>query len=139
MRFRIVADGGSRRKENAWIGYGSFLLEPLDPDSPLDEVVLARLGPWNGVTSNQAEYIALLQALTHLEGELGGLGIDTSTCEIEALTDSQLVVGQMKMGWKVNSKKLQELNRGLRMVAGSFKEFSLKKVPRDDIVAVLGH
>lgn len=51
-----------------------------------------------GITSNQAEYMAVIDALTKAEGK-----------EVEILSDSKLVVNQLNREWHIKKDEMREL------------------------------
>jgi ribonuclease HI len=62
-----------------------------------DEPIIKSFG---AMTNNQAEYAALIEALNHKD------------CENKTIfTDSQLLVGHLTQGWKVNAEHLKPLRR----------------------------
>jgi ribonuclease HI len=74
------------------------------------------------VTSNEAEYEAIIVALQE--------AVDGDTI----YTDSQLVVGQVTMGWKVRAGNLRALNeRAKSLLAG--KKVNIKWIPREKNLA----
>ena len=54
-------------------------------------------------------------------------------------TDSQLLVGQLTQGWQVKAVNLRSLVDEARGLVQTFGRCDLVKVPRDEIVRVLGH
>ena len=76
------------------------------------------------VTSNYAEYTALVEALRKLK-EVGAVG------DIVIRSDSQLLVGQMSQGWKVKGGgyivRLQEARELLR----GFGSVKFEWIPRE--------
>jgi ribonuclease HI len=70
-------------------------------------------GQKEGVTNNEAEYIAILNALE-----------STKAIDVEILSDSKLVVSQLRREWHIKEDRLRELfdkvhgvirNRGLNV------------------------
>ena len=85
-------------------------------------------------TNNEAEYMALSALL----GNLLSNRVDPQKPGTSIYTDSQLVVGQLGQGWKVNSSNLLALHdeAALRLLKTGAK---IIWVPRDQIVKRLGH
>ena len=52
---------------------------------------------------------------------------------------SQLMVGQLTQGWKVKAANLRPLVDEATSMMQAFGRCDLVKVPRDEIVRVLGH
>lgn len=73
-------------------------------------------------TNNEMEYAGLLEALTH--AEVGD----------ELITDSQLVVGQVLGGWKVNAAHLRPLVEKAKALVEA-KKVTLVWVPREQNLA----
>ena len=95
MRARLATDGGSRG--NPGPAAYAYVLETEDG------TVLDARGEAIGVaTNNVAEYSALLAGLERAE-ELG-------VTELEVVSDSELLVKQMRGEYRVKSEALRELN-----------------------------
>jgi ribonuclease HI len=74
------------------------------------------------VSNNQAEYIAVFEALKQAEdGDL-------------ILTDSQLVVGQLTKGWDVNAESIKPMFEKCRELL-DLKRIKVEWVSRNDSVA----
>jgi len=94
MKARLFTDGGSRGNPGP-AAYG-FVLEAEDG------TVLDAQGEAIGVaTNNVAEYSALVAGLERA----AAVGVD----ELEVVSDSELLVKQMRGEYKVKNKALQEL------------------------------
>ena len=131
--YLIVCDGGSRGNGSANEAYGSYHLATRD-----DRGQTVRLDLGTG-TSNQAEYQALMSALKDLSGRIQRAARSPSAYSLLIQTDSQLVVGQLKHGWKVKAAHLRPLVDEAAGLLKLFGRCDLVKVPRDEIVRVLGH
>ena len=109
MKLRIFSDGCSRGNPGpAGIGYVLY-----DEDG----AVLREVSKFVGVrTSNEAEYIALIEALR----EAIKLGAD----EVECYSDSELLVRQLRGEYAVRSPRLDALYRKLISIVGEFKSVS---------------
>ena len=76
-----------------------------------DGTVLAAHGEAIGVaTNNVAEYRALVEGLRK--------AVDLSVDEVEVVSDSELLVKQMRGEYKVKNAALRELSRGSRDASG---------------------
>ncbi len=81
----------------------------------------------NGIkTNNCAEYIAMVAALIKT-GDLYGYDND-----IEAFSDSMLMVRQITGEYKTKNNDLRELNMKVRELCRRFRSFGIKNVPREN-------
>ena len=131
--FLAVVDGGSRGNGAANEGYGSYVLSTRDGRK---ETIRLDLGT---ATNNEAEYQALIAALKDLCGRIQRAGKAPSGYSLLLHTDSQLMVGQLTQGWKVKAANLRPLVDEATSLMQAFGRCDLVKVPRDEIVRVLGH
>jgi probable phosphoglycerate mutase len=89
-----------------------------------DGTVLAAHGETIGVaTNNVAEYSALVAGLE----KAAELGVD----ELEVVSDSELLVHQMRGEWKVKNEALRELWRKASLLATRFDRISYSAVRRE--------
>jgi ribonuclease HI len=99
-----------------------------------------RLADLPGVmTNNEAEYVALISALVNLRGRIERAGKSSRSYSVEVHTDSQLLVGQLTQGWQIKAANLRPLVDEAATLIRTFGRCDLVKVPRDEIVRVLGH
>ena len=131
--YLITCDGGSRGNGATNQGYGSYVLSTRDGQK---EIVRLNLGT---ATNNEAEYQTLIAALKDLTGRIQRAGKSASQYSLLVHTDSQLVVGQLTQGWKVKAANLRPLVDEAAALMQTFGRCDLVKVPRDEIVRVLGH
>ena len=131
--FLAVVDGGSRSNGAANEGYGSYVLSTRDGRK---ETIRLDLGT---ATNNEAEYQTLIAALKDLVGRIQRADRAPSGYSLLAHTDSQLMVGQLTQGWKVKAANLRPLVDEATNLMQAFGRCDLVKVPRDEIVRVLGH
>ena len=134
--YHLYSDGGclqnGARKAH---GYASYLLE-----SRTGKRQIVRLSDLPGVTTNnQAEYVALISALVDLRGRIERAGKSPHDYSVAVHTDSQLLVGQLTQGWQVKAVNLRSLVDEARGLVQTFGRCDLVKVPREEIVRVLGH
>ena len=80
-----------------------------------------------GVTNNQAEYLALIRAL-----ELARREGDTA---VEILSDSELLVRQMRGEYAVRSPNVAPLYKKAKELVCGFKHFTIQWVPRGENLA----
>jgi ribonuclease HI len=134
--YRVCCDGGCLQNgtEQAQ-GYASYLLE-----TRCGKRQVVRLADLPGVTTNnQAEYVALISALVDLRGRIERAGMKPPNYHVVVHTDSQLLVGQLTQDWKVKAANLRPLVDEAGLLMQTFGRCDLVKVPRDEIVRVLGH
>ena len=131
--FLAVVDGGSRGNGAANEGYGSYVLSTRDGRK---QTIRLDLGT---ATNNEAEYQTLIAALKDLSGRIQRAGKAPSGYSLLLHTDSQLMVGQLTQGWKVQAANLRPLVDEATDLLKLFGRCDLVKVPRDEIVRVLGH
>ena len=131
--FLAVVDGGSRGNGAANEGYGSYVLSTRDGRK---ETMRLDLGT---ATNNEAEYQTLIAALRDLSGRIQRAGKAPSGYSLLLHTDSQLMVGQLTQGWQVKAANLRPLVDEAKSLMQAFGRCDLVKVPREEIVRVLGH
>jgi ribonuclease HI len=90
-------------------------------------------------TNNQAEYVALISALVDLRGRIERARKSPRNYSVAVHTDSQLMVGQLTQGWQIKAANLRSLVDEAATLIQTFGRCDLVKVPRDEIVRVLGH
>ncbi len=116
MKARLFTDGGSRGNPGP-AAYG-FVLEAQDG------TVLDARGEAIGVaTNNVAEYAALVAGLERA----ADLGIE----ELEVVSDSELLVKQMRGEYKVKNRALQELHLEASRLARRIHRVSYSAVRRE--------
>jgi ribonuclease H / adenosylcobalamin/alpha-ribazole phosphatase len=116
VKARLSTDGGARGNPGP-AAYG-YVLETDDG------TVLAAHGEAIGVaTNNVAEYRALVAGLEKARE----LGVD----ELEVLSDSELLVRQMRGEYKVKNATLRELWDEAQHVARQFQSISFTAVRRE--------
>jgi ribonuclease HI len=133
--YLLVVDGGALNPGSAdSTGYGSFCLE-----ARTGQKQMVRLDFGCGVTNNEAEYRTLIAALKDLTGRIARAGKSPAKYSVVVQTDSQLMVGQLTQGWQVKATNLRPLVDEAAGLLRAFGLAQLEKVPRDEIVRVLGH
>jgi ribonuclease HI len=116
VKARLSTDGGARGNPGP-AAYG-YVLEGDDG------TVLAAHGETIGVaTNNVAEYSALVAGLA----KAAELGVD----ELEVISDSELVVNQMRGAWKVKNENLRALWREASRLATRFDWITYSAVRRE--------
>jgi ribonuclease HI len=134
--FVVTSDGGCLQNGTQEAhGYASYLLQ-----SRTGKKQLVRLTDLPGVTTNnEAEYVALISALVDLRGRIERAGKSPRSYSVVVHTDSQLLAGQLTQGWQVKAANLRSLVDEAATLIQTFGRCDLVKVPREEIVRVLGH
>ena len=116
MKARLFTDGGARG--NPGPAASAFVLEAEDG------TVLEARGTAIGVaTNNVAEYRALVDGLRRAS-ELG-------VSELEVISDSELVVKQMRGEYRVKNEALRALHREASTLAGGIGSVTYTAVRRE--------
>ncbi len=116
MKAKLYTDGGSRG--NPGPAAYAFVLEADDG------TVLDALGETIGVaTNNVAEYSALVAGLER--------AAEAGVTELEVVSDSELVVKQMRGEYKVKNKALQDLFLEASRLARSIRRVTYTAVRRE--------
>ena len=116
MKVRLFTDGGARGNPGP-AAYG-YVLEASDG------TVLAAHGEAIGVTTNNvAEYRALLAGLEK--------AIELALTELEVVSDSELVVKQMRGEYKVKNEALRELSLRAARLARAIGDVRYTAVRRE--------
>lgn len=145
MQLYLIVDGGngaSRYKE----AYGSFIVRNHNKSGAL--LLEKRIVLGTGYTNNESEYLTLINALEAIKALFGTEFIDNISLIIEG--DSELVRCQIGTytkgldmlawkGWKVNVSHLLPLRNKARELLEQFARFTYNHIPREEVVAVLGH
>jgi ribonuclease HI len=131
--YTIVFDGGSRG--NPGQGYGSYALT-RNQDGKLRR---QRLRFGDLITSNQAEYQALIAALEDLIGTVLKAGRSPQDFSVEIKGDSRLVLHQLEGSWKTKSLNLMPLRDRAEELLAELGSYELTWQPREESVKVLGH
>jgi len=79
------------------------------------------------MTSNEAEYRAVIEGIKE--------AIKMGAKNVEILTDSELIVKQIKGEYKVRAENLKKLNKKVKSLISKFEKFSIKHIPRDKNLA----
>jgi ribonuclease HI len=131
----LSTDGGAAANGSAAsLGYGSYCLEARTSHRQM-----VRLDFGRGVTNNEAEYQTLIAGLKDLVGRIQRAGKSPLGYSLLVHTDSQLMVGQLTQGWKIKAANLRPLVDEAAALIQAFGRCDLVKVPREEIVRVLGH
>lgn len=131
--YTIIFDGGSHG--NPGLGYGSYALI-RNQDGRLRK---ERLRFGDQVTSNQAEYQALIAALEDLIDTIVKAGRSPTDFSVEIKGDSQLVMRQIEGTWKTKSLNLMPLRDKVEELLAQMGSVKLTWQPRDKSEEMLGH
>ena len=116
MKVRLSTDGGARGNPGP-AAYG-YVLEAQDG------TVLAAHGERIGVaTNNVAEYRGLLAGLAK--------AVDLGAAEVEVISDSELLVKQMRGEYKVKNPALRELSLEAARLSRRLEKVSYRAVRRE--------
>jgi ribonuclease HI len=133
--YTIIFDGGSKGNGTANAqGYGSYNIATRTGQSA---TITAEYG--QGVTNNEAEYQALIAALTDLVGRITKAGKSPKHFTAEVRGDSALVINQSAGNWKCKGANLRPLLAEVRNLTAQFGEVTFIQHPREESVKVLGH
>jgi ribonuclease HI len=76
-----------------------------------------------GLTNNEVEYTAVIEALNFVE----------ENSDVFILSDSKLVVNQIKMEWHIKEKRLRELFETVIKIIDKKKlKFKIEWIPREE-------
>ena len=131
--FLLQVDDGSKGNGAENRGFGSYHLANRDGR---EQIIRLDLGT---ATNNEAEYRTLIAALEDLVGRIRRAGKHPADYSLLVQTDAQLLVGQLTQGWQVKAGNLRPLVDEADGLIRAFGRCDLVKVPRDEIVRVLGH
>ena len=119
--YRIISDGAC--KGNPGPMFATFRIDKTHSSQEgIQAIAYIRNLPLGQGTNNRAEYLALLKALELLQS------FDRAG-ELEILTDSQLLVGQLRGTWKITKPELQVLRARILNLLKSWS-WQISWVPR---------
>jgi ribonuclease HI len=116
VKLRLYTDGGARGNPGP-AAYG-FVLE-----GPGGEVVFARGEAIGVATNNVAEYSGLVAGLEK--------ALELDATEVEVVSDSELMVKQMRGEYRVRNEALRELSTKAARLARRVDTVSYRHVRRD--------
>lgn len=87
-------------------------------------MVIERSEAWGASTNNIAEYKGAILALK--------TAIEMEADEFELMSDSQLIVNQIKGKWKCKDPELRKLRDIAQDLGGEFIKVEIKWVPREE-------
>jgi ribonuclease HI len=116
MAHSLYVDGASSGNPGA-AGAGVLILDDAGQEVFRESIFLGQM------TNNMAEYEALVRGLRRAQAmALRG---------IQVFTDSELVARQVSGEYRVRDEKLRVYVLQTRDIAGTFKEFTLRHIPRE--------
>ncbi len=116
MKFTIFTDGGARGNPgHAAIG-GILIEQATKKKIPFSQYI-------GKTTNNQAEYKALIHALT--------LAHSKGATEVECFLDSELIVKQLNREYRVKDPGLGQLFLAVWNLCAGFKRISFRHIPRE--------
>ena len=119
-RTRLYADGAARGNPGP-AGAGAVIVSP-------DGHIVAKVGKYLGEnTNNVAEYMGLILGLKRAKA----MGIK----ELEVLSDSELLVRQLKGEYAVKADHLKPLHDEAKALLKTFPEIDVRHIPREDNAA----
>jgi ribonuclease HI len=119
-RIRLYADGAARGNPGP-AGAGAVIVSP-------EGHIVAKVGKYLGEnTNNVAEYMGLILGLKRAKA----MGIK----ELEVLSDSELMVRQLKGEYAVKADHLKALHEEARALLKAFPAIEIRHIPREDNAA----
>ncbi len=134
----LYVDGqsiGNEQRTKPRVAKIAFVVQHSDtgqPDSQNSKVFFKDIGD---KTNNEAEYHALLAALSYIPRNISGRGSDAKNTRI--CSDSKVLVNQVNGDWKVEQARLMRLRE---LAAKTMADLSLRRlvwVPREQNYAGL--
>ena len=125
---KIYFDGGTR-PTNPGNGYGSY---EIVSDRINRKVERRELG--SNISSNQAEYMTLIEALNWLFHQT-----DDMECHLRIFSDSKLLVMQIQGSWKVKCVHIKELVEAVREKLACYNKWEVQWQARENNVSRFGH
>ncbi len=113
----------------------AFVVQPTDGSAPIPQDSRVYFKDIGDKTNNEAEYHALLAALSYISKNLAGGGVDVRSTII--CSDSKLLVNQVNGDWKVETDRLKQLRE---KAANTVAQLGLRRlvwVPREQNYAGL--
>lgn len=115
MKISVYTDGGSRGNPGP-SGFGIVIYEDAQGGEP--RRVIAQLSKFIGIkTNNEAEYLALIDALIWIRDNQAGFDIT----DADFYSDSQLLVRQMQGHYKVKAPTIVPLHSAAKSLLQSLK------------------
>jgi len=133
--FVVTCDGGSLGNgSESSQGYGSFMI-----NAPGNVGEIHQLHFGEGVTNNEAEYRALIGALSHIADAFLAVAGDLKQIKLIVRTDSSLVIGQLSKEWKVKASNLLPLVIQASNKCHEFHTVTFEQISGIEMKKILGH
>jgi ribonuclease HI len=89
----------------------------------IPEKNIAKIFEKKGITNNEAEYLAVIEALNFVE----------ENSNVLILSDSKLIVNQIKMEWHIKEERLREMFKKIIGIIDEKKlKFKIEWIPREE-------
>ncbi len=135
IELTLICDGGSLNNGTPnSIGYGSFMI--YTPTYSKGKIHERQFGL--GITSNEAEYMALIAALEHVRDAFSSVAANLKAIEITIRTDSQMIIGHITEHWKTKVHLVPLRNKAVEL-CDLFARTNFVKMDGDDMKEILGH
>lgn len=134
----IYVDGqslGNQQRTQLRSARIAFVIQLTDSGPPTIEDSRVYFKDIGDKTNNEAEYYALLAALSYISRSLAGRAVDLRNTRI--CSDSKLLVNQVNGDWKVETAKLKQLREKAASTVAHLRLRRLVWVPREQNYAGL--
>ena len=138
VTFIITCDGGSLGNHDKSIvskGYGSFLITMPKHEKS----IVHRMDYGDGVTSSEAEYMALVAALQHIVDSFNSVSANLKRIAVVVRTDSNNMVGQLSKNWKINKPNLRSLAIKASSLMQEFSQVTFDRISGVEMKEIIGH
>lgn len=132
-QYRVIFDGGA--KPNPGRAYGSWRSEHTGKGR-IHRVEFDWLD--DNVTSNQAEFLTLIEALHEVNRVLIPPEWRPRS-DLVLVGDSRLVLSQIDGSYAITNPLLAHLNRAVKSLVTDYRTVTTQSVGRDWIVSLFGH
>ncbi|GEM_PF-3094788 len=119
-------------------GNGSHALYRPAPDGRLEKPQLAAEEYSDATSQADAEYYTLLDALDALAELVYATGGDPADSRVDLVTDSKLILNQLRDGSEPKTPRLTELRDQALDNLANFAAFNITLQTRDNLIKVLG-
>lgn len=123
----VIFDGGTKLS-NPGMGYGSYQVSVDNVPKPVQSIEINRI-----ITSNEAEWITLVEALLSLDGVI------PNSANILVKGDSQLVIYQLIGKFQITSQHFRDYRQTSISILSRFTSWRAEWHPRSESVKIFGH
>jgi ribonuclease HI len=137
IRLIIVSDGGSKGNgaPDAF-AYGSYTVSCVEAGTHKHESLIFE----SGMTNNEAEYLTLITAIRDIKDAFEHVGFNVKRdMEFLIKVDSQLIIGQLKKGWKVKAHNLKLMAAEAGRLIDAFGKVAFEQISGQEMKSILGH